>query len=52
MPLVIRPWPITADAIDKMSFKAIDPKPDRLPADDHALRSQQVFNTGVFTRNR
>ena len=27
-----------------MSTKAIDPEPDRFPADNHTPRSQQVFN--------
>jgi hypothetical protein len=44
VPLVVRAWSIPADAICKMSTKAIGPQPDRLPADNDAPRSQQVFN--------
>jgi len=35
---------ITAEAICEMSYKTIDSKPDRFPADDHTPRSQQAFN--------
>jgi hypothetical protein len=46
MPLVIRPWTITADAICEMSSKAIYPKPDRFPADDLSPLSQQILSIG------
>lgn len=45
MPLVIRPWAISTDAVCEMSFKAIDPQLDRFPADNYAPLYHQVFNT-------
>ncbi len=35
MPFVGRGWPVTPDAIREMAAKAVDPLPDRFPADRH-----------------
>ena len=44
VPLVVRQRTIPSNAICEVSAKAIDPQPDRFPADNHTPSCQQVFN--------
>ncbi len=46
MPFVVGTRAIAPDAICEMRTKAIDPQPDRFPADNHTPFSQQVLNVG------
>jgi hypothetical protein len=46
MAFVIGARTIAPDAICEMWTKAIDPQPDRFPADDHTALGQQVFDVG------
>jgi len=46
MPFVVGARTIAPDAICEMWTKAIDPQPDRLPADNHTALGQQVFDVG------
>jgi hypothetical protein len=46
MPFVIGASTIAPDAICEMWTKAIDPRPDRVPADNHTALGQQVFDVG------
>jgi hypothetical protein len=44
MPFVIGARTVAPDAICEMRTKAIDPQPDRFPADNHTALGQQVFD--------
>jgi hypothetical protein len=46
MPFFIWARTIAPDAICKMWTKAIDPRPDCFPADNHTALGQQVFDVG------
>jgi hypothetical protein len=46
MPFVIGVRTIAMDAICEMWTKAIDPQPDRFPADNHTALGQEVFDVG------
>jgi hypothetical protein len=46
MPFVIGARTIAPDAICEMWTKAIDPQPDRFPADNHTAIGPQVFDIG------
>jgi hypothetical protein len=46
MPFVIGARTIAPDAICEMWTKAIDPQPDRFPANHHTALGQQVFDVG------
>lgn len=46
MPFVVGTRAIAPDAIGEMRTKAINPQPDRFPADNHTRFSQQVLNVG------
>jgi hypothetical protein len=46
MPFVIGARTIAPDAICEMWTKAIDPQPDRFPADNNTALGQQVFDVG------
>ena len=45
-PFVVGARTIAPDAICEMWTKAIDPQPDRFPADNHTALGQQVFDVG------
>jgi len=44
VPLVVRSWSVTPDAIREVRPEAVNPKTDRFPADNYAPRRQKVFN--------
>jgi hypothetical protein len=46
MPLIIGARMIAPDAICEMWTKAIDPRPGRVPDDNHTALGQQVFDIG------
>lgn len=51
MPLVIRPWPLFANAMSKIATRAVDPKANRFPAYDHASLCKKIFHIGRAQRN-
>jgi hypothetical protein len=46
MPFVVGARTLAPDAICEMWTKAIDPQPDRFPADNHTAPGQQVLDVG------
>ncbi len=44
VPLVVRPWPVTADARSKVRTKSVDPAADCFSADHHATFRKQILN--------
>lgn len=44
MPFVGHGWSVSPDAIGKMAAKAVDPLPDRFPADRHTALREKIFN--------
>jgi hypothetical protein len=44
MPLIVRPGPVSANAVGKMSAKAVDPETNRFPAHDNTAFSAKVFD--------
>jgi len=49
-PLVIRPWPVAADATRKMRRETIDPETGRFAAYDHATFGKQIPHILRFPR--
>lgn len=46
VPLIIRLWPVPANAGGKMAAKAIDPQSNSFSADDHAALREQILHIG------
>jgi len=46
MPLIVRLGPVSANAVGKMSAKAVDPETNRFPAHDNTAFSKKVFHIG------
>jgi len=44
VPLVIRPWPVAADATSKMQPETIDPDTDRSAAYNHATFGKKILD--------
>ncbi|KRS11129.1 hypothetical protein XM53_17945 [Roseovarius atlanticus] len=44
MPIVVRLWPVAADAASKMRPKTIDPETDRFAAYNHATLGKQILD--------